>query len=90
MEWKRNGQRTAAVIVPAVVLALVASLLLAPMVFPGMCTDSAEPSESYCTDLPAQTLLGFPAHVGLWVTVLAAIAVATAASLVWSRSRRST
>ena len=66
-----------------------ASPLLAPMVFPRMCTDSTEPRESYCTDLPAQTLLGSQAHVRLWVAVLAAIAVATVVLLVWPRSRRS-
>lgn len=69
-------------------LALVASLFLAPMVVPGMCVDSTEPGQSYCTELPARTLLGAQAHVGIWLASLAAIAPATVALLFWPRGRR--
>ncbi|WP_127474442.1 hypothetical protein [Microbacterium sulfonylureivorans] len=87
MVLKRKAGRAALVVGCAAVLALIASLILAPMVFPGMCVDSTEPDQTYCTDLPAQTLVGLQAHLGLWIAVLVAIGAATGVLLLWPRRK---
>lgn len=61
----RNRERTAAIVTAACLAGLVASLLLAPMVYAEGCPGSAEMDFS-CQQYPPQTLLGDEANLWLW------------------------
>lgn len=76
MRPQRSPERTAAILIGAFLACLVASLLLAPMIFAQGCPSSTESTDS-CRDYPPMTLLGYEANVWLWGAVMAAIVLVT-------------
>ena len=79
MRPERSAERTAAILISAFLVAVIASVALAPMIFAEGCPGSAAPDDS-CRQSPPRTLLGYEANqVWLW----AATMVATALVTVW-------
>lgn len=76
MRPQRSQERTAAILIAAFLACLVASLLLAPMIFVQGCPGSTGSTES-CRDYPPMTLLGHQANVWLWGAAIAAIVLIT-------------
>jgi hypothetical protein len=72
MRPERSAQRTVAILIGAFLAAIVASLLLGPMIFVEGCPASAGTVGS-CRQYPPRTLLGHEANVWLWGSALAAI-----------------
>lgn len=71
----RSPERTAVILVTAFVAAVVASLLLAPMIEVQGCAASTDSRDPSCQDYPPQTLWGYEANVWIWIAALLAISV---------------
>lgn len=72
----------------ALMAAVVASLLLAPMSQASGCASSAVSADPSCQTFPARTLIGFEANPWLWAAVLLVIAVVTVWVLRHGKSKR--
>ena len=84
-----RAERTAVVLVGAVIAALLATLLLAPMISGGYCNDSSEPGASVCGSFGPQTLAGWPITVWPWVVALVVIAAVAITLVIRAVRRRS-
>lgn len=83
-----RAERPAAIIVGAVIAAIIATLLLAPMITGGYCNDSSDPAKSVCGTIGPQTLAGWPISVWPWAAALVVIATVAIALVLRAARRR--